>query len=84
MSLAEFLRRLDLAQLSDNDRKWFPKWLAGYTQHHRLSDQHIPIEESLVLSFLRSLRDSRRSSSCRWRGACRRISWACPRAPRST
>ena len=59
MSLGEFLRRLDSAPFSNHERKWFPKWLAGYTQHHRFNDDQSPIEKSLVISFLRSLRDSR-------------------------
>jgi hypothetical protein len=59
MSLAEFLRRLDSAKVSKNDHKWFPKWLAGYAQFHRFHDSSVSIETSLVLSFLRSLRDSR-------------------------
>ncbi len=58
MSLSEYLRRLDSARLPKNEREWFPKWLAGYIQHHRLPDDQVPVEEALVLSFLRSLRDS--------------------------
>ena len=58
MSLAEFLRQIDSARLTKNERKWFPKWLSGYIQHNRLSENQIPINESIVLSFLRSLRDT--------------------------
>lgn len=58
MSLAEFLRQLDSNRFSNNERRWFPKWLSGYLQHHQLGENKIPISESLVISFLRSLRDS--------------------------
>lgn len=58
MTQADFLRQLDSTQFLKNERQWFPKWLSGYTQHHQLGDRQIPIEESLVFSFLRSLRDS--------------------------
>ena len=58
MSMAEFLQQLDDKRFSKNEQKWFPKWLAGYVQHHHLNQNHIPIKTSLVLSFLQSLRDA--------------------------
>lgn len=58
MSMAEFLQQLDDKRFSKNEQKWFPKWLAGYVQHHHLKQNHIPIKTSLVLSFLQSLRDA--------------------------
>ncbi len=56
--MAEFLQQLDDKRFSKNEQKWFPKWLAGYTQHHHLNQNHIPIKTPLVLSFLQSLRDA--------------------------
>jgi hypothetical protein len=58
MSIAEFLQQLDDKRFSKNEQKWFPRWLAGYAQHHQLNQNHIPIKTPLVLSFLRSLRDA--------------------------
>ena len=58
MSMAEFLQQLDDKRFSKNEQKWFPKWLAGYVQHHHLNQNHIPIKTPLVLSFLQSLRDA--------------------------
>jgi integron integrase len=59
MSMAEYLRRLQQTQLCKADRTWFPKWMAGYVDHHRLPETElIKVELELVLSFLRSLRDS--------------------------
>ncbi|MGI9473609.1 MAG: integron integrase [Rubripirellula sp.] len=59
MSLAEFTRRIQRSDLRDADQSWLPKWMSGYIDHHRFDDsQRIPIEKNLVLSFLRSLRDS--------------------------
>jgi hypothetical protein len=59
MSMAEYLRRLQRTQLSKADRTWFPKWMAGYVDHHRLPETELTkVELEPVLSFLRSLRDS--------------------------
>lgn len=58
MSLAKFLRQLDSNRFSQKERKWIPKWLSGYLQHHQLGENKIPISKSHVISFLRSLRDS--------------------------
>lgn len=35
MSLATLLRCLQTPQFSKKEQEWFPKWLAGYIQHHR-------------------------------------------------
>lgn len=60
MSLSEFLQRIDRTDLPKNEKQWFPKWLAGYASHHQLNDvEPIPLESDLVLSFLRSFRDTR-------------------------
>ena len=58
MSMAEFLQQLDDKRFSKNEQKWFPKWLAGYVQHHHLNQNQIPIKTPLVLAFLQSLRDA--------------------------
>ena len=58
MSLAEFRRRIQVSDLSHADQTWFPKWLTGYIDHHRLAEREsITLERELVLSFLRSLRE---------------------------
>ena len=58
MSLHEFIGRLSRAQVSENDRKWMPKWLAEYASFLRQdSDQKLSLNEPDVLRFLRGLRD---------------------------
>jgi len=38
MSLAIFRQRLHEASYGENDKKWFPKWLARYTDGKTLND----------------------------------------------
>lgn len=60
MSLSEFTRRLDRFGVSQAERKWFPKWLEGYAQHWHIDrEQRMPVQDELVIGFLRSLRDNR-------------------------
>lgn len=60
MSLCRFQQRIRVASLSKAEAVWFPRWLDGYRQHCRLDDQTtLPITETLVIGFLRSLRDNR-------------------------
>ena len=60
MSLTRFQRRLRAASLGKAERTWFPKWLDGYRRHCRAEpDQDLAVTESLVIGFLRSLRDNR-------------------------
>ena len=58
MSLHEFIGRLSRAQVSENDKKWMPKWLAEYASFSRQdSSQKLSLNEPDVLRFLRGLRD---------------------------
>ena len=58
MSLHEFIGRLSRAQVSENDRKWMPKWVAEYSSNFRQdSSQELKLNEPDVLTFLRGLRD---------------------------
>ena len=60
MSLTLFQRRIRGASLGKAERTWFPKWIDGYRRHCRMElDQDLPVTESLVIGFLRSLRDNR-------------------------
>lgn len=59
MSVARFGRRLKLVDVRDSERTWFPRWLDGYVRFHRLdADRQLEVSESLVVGFLRSLRDN--------------------------
>lgn len=60
MSLNRFQQRIRAASLRKAEQEWFPKWIDGYRQHCRKdADQDLPVTESLVIGFLRSLRDNR-------------------------
>ncbi len=59
MSLERFRQRIRAASLRDAERQWFPRWLDGYRQHCGCNASHdLPINEALVIGFLRSLRDN--------------------------
>jgi len=60
MSLTRFRKRIRGTLLSKAEQTWFPKWIDGYRQHCRADpDQDLPVNETLVIAFLRSLRDNR-------------------------
>ena len=60
LSLTLFQRRIRGASLGKAEQTWFPKWIDGYRRHCRFEpDQDLPVNESLVIGFLRSLRDNR-------------------------
>jgi integron integrase len=60
MSLERFQHRIRAASLSKAEATWFPRWVDGYRQHCRLDGlTDLPVNESLVIGFLRSLRDHR-------------------------
>jgi hypothetical protein len=60
MALTRFQRRIRGVSLGKAERAWFPKWVDGYRRHcHAEPDQDLPANESLVIGFLRSLRDNR-------------------------
>jgi integron integrase len=59
MTLESFHRCVALKSLNEWDRKWLPKWLAGYAKFHGFhgADTPIAVDEARVIGFLRSLRD---------------------------
>ena len=58
MSLAIFRQRLHEAAYGENDKKWFPKWLARYADGKTLNDGLLPVTEVLVVAFSKSLLNS--------------------------
>ncbi len=58
MSLAAFRSKLHLAHYGENDQVWFPKWLARYAAGKPLTTGLLPVTESLVIEFSRSLMKS--------------------------
>ena len=58
MSLAAFRSRLHLAHYGEKDQVWFPKWLARYATGKPLTAGLLPVTESLVIEFSRSLMKS--------------------------
>lgn len=58
MSLAAFRSKLHLAHYGENDQVWFPKWLARYAAGKPLTTGLLPVTESLVTEFSRSLMKS--------------------------
>ena len=60
MSLQRFQQRIRATSLNKAEQIWFPRWVDGYRQHCRMeADQDLPVTETLVIGFLRSLRDNR-------------------------
>ena len=58
MSLAIFRQRLHVASYGENDKKWFPKWLARYADGKTLNEGVLPVTEVLVIAFSKSLLNS--------------------------
>jgi hypothetical protein len=59
-SLPRFQQRIRAASLTKAEQVWFPRWIDGYRQHCQLdAGIDLPITETLVIGFLRSLRDNR-------------------------
>ncbi len=57
MSIPVFIERLKQVQIHPNDFEWMPKWLRLYSTYLNLSPERLEISESLLLQFLRRLRD---------------------------
>lgn len=57
-SLARFRQRLQETSHGENDKKWFPKWLARYAGGKILNEGLLPVTEPLVKEFSRSLLQS--------------------------
>ena len=61
MSLQKYQRAMEIMQLRQQDKTWFPKWVAAYAQHHRFktnnADQNLELNSELLINFLQALRD---------------------------
>ncbi len=55
MSLAIFRQRMHEASYGENDKKWFPKWLARYADGKTQDNGLLPVTEPLVVEFSKSL-----------------------------
>jgi len=58
MSLAIFRQRMHEASYGENDKKWFPKWLARYADGKTQDNGLLPVTAPLVVEFSRSLLNS--------------------------
>ena len=66
MSFQSFQLEISQYPIKDSEKQWFPKWLQRYVSYlknegHQIEVQgmgDIPVSESLVLEFLKSIRDS--------------------------
>jgi len=55
MSLIIFRRRLQESSYGDNDKTWFPRWLARYAEAKTPDNGFFPLTEPLVVEFSKSL-----------------------------
>jgi hypothetical protein len=55
MSLNTFRRRLQESSYGENDKKWFPRWMARYAEGKTPAKGFLPVTESLVVEFSRAL-----------------------------
>lgn len=55
MSLVRFQQRLQEASYGENDKKWFPRWLARYAEGKSTDAEMLPLTKALVVEFSRSL-----------------------------
>ncbi len=58
MSLAAFRDCIHQASLGENDRKWFPKWLARDAQGKTLANGQLLVTQTLVIDSSKSLLNS--------------------------
>ena len=59
MSVEKFCGRLHSAELSKNDRKWFPRWIRRYALSVGVPEgQELPVAEASVIEFSRALLES--------------------------
>ncbi|MEL6109460.1 MAG: site-specific integrase [Planctomycetota bacterium] len=64
MSADRFRQALALMNLSERELIWYPKWVDGYAAFHSVREvwEHgigeLPLDQELVVAYLRSLRDS--------------------------
>jgi hypothetical protein len=58
MSVSMFRERMHHATLGENDRIWFPRWVARYAEGKALTNGLLPVTQTLVIEFSRSLLNS--------------------------
>lgn len=63
MSLERFRQCLSMMSLGPRERQWYPQWIHGYQQYliksmNAIEGSMLPIKTTLVIGFLRTLRDS--------------------------
>ncbi len=69
MSVAQFRRCVMLSTLAKGDKTWFQKWFGAYARFafkqmedgpKSLDDENlaVPVSETVIISFLQSLRDN--------------------------
>ena len=62
MSFQDYQRAVALMNLRQPDKVWFPKWVKGYAQHHRLTvtadGGQLKLSQELLINYLQALRDS--------------------------
>jgi integron integrase len=67
MSLKLATGTIASASLSENDQKWFPRWLSKYATWSRSKpDAALPIRQDLVIAFLRSIKTQGKPAWQRW------------------
>ena len=58
MSLITFRRRLQESAYGENDKTWFPRWLARYSDGKTPDNGLLPVTEPFVVEFSKSLLNS--------------------------
>ena len=57
MSIERAKKAIQGAGLRENDRKWFPQWLARYAAWAKISaHQDLPVNRDVLIGFLRSIK----------------------------
>jgi len=58
VTIEQFDRAVKVPDLHEADRKWFPKWIRGYTLFHKLPPfDPLTLDQDRVIGYLRHLRD---------------------------
>ena len=73
MSLITFRRRLHESTYGENDRKWFPRWLARYVEGKTQTNKVLPVTKPLIVEFSKSLLKSGTPALQRLQGVRLRI-----------
>jgi hypothetical protein len=59
MSVIRFCGLIGSANLSEADRKWFPRWIRSYASSLKISKGDLRVTEADVIEFSKSLRDTK-------------------------